>query len=75
MITWSSLVLPDVGVLFIVFDVGTWFYNALMRLVWSTIEVSSYWSSKPMCQVVDVVLYCRHCFYLSIDYRMFHLVA
>jgi hypothetical protein len=49
-------VLPDVGVLFVVIDVGTWFCNALMCLVLCAVEVSSYWSSKPLCRVVDVVL-------------------
>jgi hypothetical protein len=44
------------GHLFIVIDVGTWFCNALMCLVLHAIEVSSYWSSKPLCRVVDVVL-------------------
>jgi hypothetical protein len=48
MITWLSLVLPDVGVLFVVIDVGTWFCNALMRLVLHVVEVSSYWSSKSI---------------------------
>jgi len=50
-------VLPDGGVLFVVIDVATWFCNALMRLVSCTVEVSSYLSSKPLCQVVDVVFY------------------
>jgi hypothetical protein len=36
-------VLPNVGVLFIVIDVGTWFWNALMRLFFSLVEVSSYY--------------------------------
>jgi hypothetical protein len=49
-------VLPDVGVFFVVFDFGTWFCNALMCLVLHAVEASSYWSSKPMCRVVDVVL-------------------
>jgi hypothetical protein len=48
-------VLPDVDVLFIVMDVGTWFCNALMHWV-CTVEASSYWSLKPLCRVVDVVL-------------------
>jgi hypothetical protein len=48
-------VLPDVGVLFVVMDVGTWFCNTLMCLVLRAVEGSSYWSSKPSCRVVDVV--------------------
>jgi hypothetical protein len=32
-------VLLDVGVLFVVMDVGTWFCNALMFLVLCTVEV------------------------------------
>ena len=47
--------LSDVGVLFVVMDVGTWFCNALMCLVLRAVESSSYWSSKPLCRVVDVV--------------------
>jgi hypothetical protein len=43
--------------LFVVIDVGTWFCNTLMRLVLRIAEVSSYWSSKPMCRVIDVFLY------------------
>jgi hypothetical protein len=55
MITWPEFVLPDVG-LFVVMIVGTWFCNALRHWVLHDVEVSSSWSSKPLCQVVDVVL-------------------
>ena len=48
--------LHDVGVLFIVINVGTWFCNSLMRLVLCVVEVTSYDSLKLMCWVVDVVL-------------------
>jgi hypothetical protein len=56
MITWPESCASRCGHLFIVIDVGTWFCNTLMHLVLHTIEVSSYWSSKPLCRVVDVVL-------------------
>jgi hypothetical protein len=49
-------VLLDVGILFVVTDVGTWFRNTSMRLDLHAIEVSSYWLLKPLCWVVDVVL-------------------
>jgi hypothetical protein len=48
-------VLPDVDV-FVVIDVGTWFYNASMHLVLCAIEVSSYRLLNSMCRVVDIVL-------------------
>jgi hypothetical protein len=56
MITWPMSCTSDVSVLFIVLDVGTWVCNALMHSFLHAVEVSRYWSSKPMCWVVDVVL-------------------
>jgi hypothetical protein len=38
MIKWSEFVLPDVDV-FVVIDVGTWFYDASMHLVFHVVEV------------------------------------
>ena len=53
MITQIESCASQCGSLFIVIDVGTWFCNASMRLALHIMEVSTYWSSKPLCCVND----------------------